>query len=125
MKRRVAPEELEDNGGPLFADPVKSARDRGHRGARQAASRASKIDAGWRSEALAAVREHARRYPSFLSEHVRVHIPDGADRRALGHIVKEAERLGWIKADGFAPAASSNGSPKTAWKSLIYTGDHE
>lgn len=124
MKRR-APEELEDDGGPLFADPVKSARDRGHRGARQAASRASKIDPGWRSEALAAVRAHAVRNPRFLTEHVAVRIPDGADRRALGHVVKEAERLGWIAADGFGAATSSNGSAKVAWKSLIYCGDHE
>lgn len=124
MKRR-APEELEDDGGPLFADPVKSARDRGHRGARQAASRASKIDPGWRSEALAAVRAHCRRNQTLLSEHVAIPIPVGGDRRAIGAVMREAERLGYIVADGHAPAVSSNSSMKVRWKSLIYTGDHE
>lgn len=124
MTRRYSPEDPDTEDLGMFA-PVKEAREKGHRSARAAAGKAGRIDAGWKSEALAAVREHARRNARFLSEHVAVSIPEGADRRALGHVVKEAERLGWIEADGFGAATSSNGSPKTAWKSLIYTGDHE
>lgn len=123
MKR--APPEDFDEEPPLFRS-VEAARDRGHRAAQAASSRASSLDAGWKAGALEAVRVHATRHERFLVEHLRrsLVIPEGADARALGHIVKEAERLGWIRADGFAPAASSNGSAKVAWKSLIYTGVH-
>lgn len=55
-------------------------------------------------------------------EHVWLTIPAEADRRASGSIMKEAARRGWIRSDGFAPAASSNGSAKTRWRSLIYGG---
>jgi len=37
------------------------------------------------------------------------------DDRAWGHATRLAVKRGWIKKVGYAPAASSNGSPKCLW----------
>ena len=123
MKRHAPEDRSPKEFLPLFdSAPVETARARGHAGARAAAKRAARVEPAWKAEALAAVREHARRNEVFLSEHVAVPIPSGCDRRAIGHVMKEAERLGYVRADGYAPAVSSNGSPKCRWRSLVYEG---
>jgi hypothetical protein len=118
MKRQA---ESRDAGpGPLFTIPA--AREQGHSAARAAADRASRLDSDWKRAAVEAVKDHATRNREMLAEHVRIVIPEGADRRAVGHVFREAQRLGYVRADGYAPAASSNGSPKCRWRSLIYEG---
>jgi hypothetical protein len=123
--KRHGPEDHSPEDLGMFSEPVKDARERGHRAAEAAAAKAGSIEPGWKSEALAAVREHAERHPRFLAEQIRLHLPDGADRRCVGQLMRLAEREGICTADGYAPAASSNSSMKTAWRSLIYTGEHE
>lgn len=124
MTRRHPPEELRESAGPLFDSPatVAVARERGHAAAEAASDRAERIEPSWRAKALAAVQEHARSHEWFLVEDLRgsISMPPGADRRALGHVVKDAAKLGLVVADGFAPAVSSNGSAKVRWRSLIY-----
>ena len=124
MKRHAPEDRAPDTGpGPLFdSSPVSTARAAGHAGAEAAAKRAGRLDGEWKHAALEAVKEHARRNRAMLAEHVRIELPTGADRRAIGHVFREAQRLGYVRADGFAPAVSSNSSPKTLWASLIYEG---
>ncbi len=40
------------------------------------------------------------------------------DARAWGQIMKMAEKRGVIKRVGYAPTASSNGSPKALWRMI-------
>lgn len=105
-----------------FDGPVERARARGHSAAQAASSRAARLDPGWRADALAAVERHCRTHARFMAEHVAMVVPAGADPRSKGHIVREAARLGFCVADGFAPTVSSRGSPKVEWRSLIYGG---
>ena len=125
--RRHAPEEPREVL-PLFDSPaaprqaVQSARAQGHAAALAAADRAQKLDAGWKADALEAVERHCRTHARFLTEEVPIVIPEGADHRSSGHIVRHAARLGYCVADGFAPTVSSRGSAKVSWKSLLYEG---
>ena len=120
MSRRHPPESRTPRESlPLF-DPVSPASERGHEAARAAANRATSIDAGWKRDALAAVKDHCLRFQEFLAEHVPIVMPEGADRRAMGSVMQDAVRAGYCEANGYAPAVSSNSSPKTKWKSLIY-----
>ncbi len=98
------------------------ARSRADAGMSRAARRAEKVEPGWKAGALEAVRAYALSHELFLAEHVRLHVPHDADRRAVGAVLQSAQRRGWIKRDGYAPACSSNGSPKVRWRSLIYGG---
>jgi hypothetical protein len=113
---------------PLLAfdlpTPVESARSHGHAEAERAASRASRIRPGWRQSALDAVRAYAESHERFMAEDVRIFIdlPAEADARALGAIMCDARRAGIVKADGYAPARSSNGTPKVRWRSLVRVG---
>lgn len=122
MKRHPPEDRFgEGDPGPLFrAQPVALARQSGHAAARAAASRASRVDPCWKQEAIAAVREYAVGHRRFLAEQVGIVFPEGADHRSSGHIMREAERLGYVRPDGFAPTVSSRGSPKVAWWSLIF-----
>ena len=126
--KRHPPEEPRESAGPLFDSlpPATAARKRGHAAARAAADLASSIDHGWQSDALAAIVEYARTHRTFLTEQARksIAIPEGADPRAIGHVVKQAARLGFIVASGHASAVSSNGTPKVLWRSLVYEGSH-
>lgn len=119
--RRHAPED-HDTLPPLFAhaEKVAAARDRGELGARRAASRAGRLDDAWRSEALARVRAMAESRTHFMAEDCGLSVPPGADPRAAGAILQDAKRAGWIVADGFAPANSSNRGGKVRWRSLIH-----
>lgn len=103
---------------PLFAG-LEAAQARGELGAARAAEKADRLDGGWRGQAMEAIRAFARTHERFLAEDVRLEIPAGADPRAAGAIFQAAKRAGLIRPDGFAPACSSNGSPKVRWLSLI------
>lgn len=79
---------------------------------------------GWEDDALAAVRRFAETHEHFIAEDARatVELPEGVDGRAFGAVMQRARRDGLVVADGFAPANSSNRSPKVRWRSLVYTG---
>lgn len=125
MKRHPPEEQrVSSSAGPLFdaVDQVANARARGHAAADAAADRAETLERGWRARAIEAVRAHAARHEHFLAEDIALEIPEGADGRGTGSIVQAAARLGICVKDGYAPARTSNGTPKTYWKSLIYQG---
>lgn len=102
---------------------LDAAADRAAVGQERAASRASKIDPAWRSAAAIALRRYAETHQRFLAEDIRGLVPASADRRAMGAVVTDARRAGLIVRDGWAPAATSNCSPKPVWKSLVFRGE--
>lgn len=107
------------NQPTLFDSPAAAAaRARREVGIDRAIGAADRIDGTWRAQALAALLAHAREHATFLIEDVREAgpaLPAGADGRAWGAIAQDARRLGLIARAGYAPANSSNGSPKCLW----------
>lgn len=101
---------------------LDAAADRAVVGQERAASRASKIDPAWRAAAASALRKHAETHQRFMAEDLRGLVPPNADRRAMGAVITDARRAGLIVRDGWAPAATSNCSPKPVWKSQVYRG---
>lgn len=105
-----------------------AAKSRGDLGAERAAGKAERIAPGWIDRATEAVRRYATRHvyrsdePSeFTIERVREFmagsIEDPPDGRAWGHVTRRAVQLGIIEpTGGYAPAASSNGSPKRLYR---------
>ncbi|MGE0383457.1 MAG: hypothetical protein AB7Q97_01925 [Gammaproteobacteria bacterium] len=100
---------------------VTTARDRGHAAAKRAGDSAGAI---WQATAIGAIRLYCQKHAGpFLIEDVRaaiergeiVNVPPAPDQRAWGHAALAARRLGIIRAVGYAPAASSNGSAKVRW----------
>lgn len=93
-------------------------------GVSRAASRAHRHAPGWEDDAVSAVKRFAETHESFIAEDVRetFHTPAEIDGRAWGAVLQRARREGLIRADGYAPANSSNRSPKVRWRSLVYTG---
>lgn len=96
-----------------------AARTRGDLGAERAANKAERSAPGWIDRAAESVRAFAREQGvlSFTIEEARVEfaamIPAPPDLRAWGHVTRRAVALGYIApTGGYAPAASSNGSPK-------------
>ena len=94
-----------------------AARERGKTGSRRASERADRAVEGWTERAAYAIGEYARFGGPFLIEDVSktemIWAPP--DPRAWGHATRLAVKRGWIKKVGYAPAASSNGSPKCLW----------
>lgn len=90
---------------------------------RVAASANSAID-GWTDIALEKVVSYAQGHESFLMEDVRAALtedfPGPPDARAWGSVTRRAIKEGLIIKDGYAPARSSNLSPKPVWKSLVF-----
>lgn len=121
MNRRHPPEEPREPLPPLFAHAaaMEAAHARADLGMTRAAEHAEKVEPGWREQALEAVRLYAASHERFLAEHVHLPIPTEADGRAAGAIMQEAARRGWIRTDGWGPAATSNGTAKRVWRSLI------
>jgi len=95
---------------------LSMARDRGQTGSRRAGERADRASEGWTERAAYAIWEHAGCGERFLIEDVAFGYPwTPPDPRAWGHATRLAVKRGWIKKVGYAPAASSNGSPKCLW----------
>ena len=78
---------------------------------------------GWTDIALNAVIEFAKSHEHFLTEEVREYchefVPEPRDARAWGAVIRRAVKTNIIVRSGYAPARSSNLSPKPLWKSLI------
>lgn len=87
-------------------------------GIHRAASRAERRFENWVHEAVEALGWAASqmRAASFTIEELRGlcgELPAPSDLRAWGAATRRATRLGYIvRTDGYAPAASSNNSPK-------------
>jgi hypothetical protein len=98
-----------------------AAKARADLGAERASGKAERLEPGWVDRAAEAVRMFANdSHPlSFTIEDARASFsaPEGVDLRAWGHVTRRALRLGYIEPTGdYAPAASSNGSPKKLYR---------
>lgn len=104
-----------------------AAKTRGDLGAERAARRAERAEPGWIDRAAEAVREVAQVSLAhfvageFTIEQARAlnsaDLPTPPDGRAWGHVTRRAVQLGYIQpTGGYAPAASSNGSPKRLYR---------
>lgn len=100
---------------------ITFARSRGHAGAELAAEKAERVEPGWIDAAVEDIRHYVRHTDSeFTIEQARSMCrqpPDSVDGRVWGAVTRRAIRLGVIEATGgYAPAASSNGSPKPLYR---------
>lgn len=115
----------DDNDLPLIAaiEAKEAARNRAELGATRAAAKAERVEPGWQASAVEAIRKFASTHRYFVIEAVRAEYPtpEGASAKAWGHVVREAVRLGYVRKHGYAPTASSNGSPKVLWESTVLT----
>jgi hypothetical protein len=101
-----------------------AAKTRGDLGAERAAGKAERVAPGWIARTVEAVRYLAKIRPAdapFTIEQVRVTlgstVPEPPDGRAWGHVTRRAVALAIIEpTGGYAPAASSNGSPKRLYR---------
>ena len=91
--------------------------ERGKLGSRRAANRAERVDPGWTEQTALHLKRCAEEgsEPFLVEEAACFYRPQPANRRAWGHAVRLAVKNGWIRKVGYAPAASSNGSPKCLW----------
>jgi uncharacterized protein (DUF934 family) len=86
-------------------------------GSTRAGTRAEVLSPGWTERAALAIRKHAKARKPFRIEEVALSFPDKPhDGRAWGHAARAAQRNGWIRRVGYAPAATSHGSPKCLWE---------
>lgn len=108
--------------GLSIVPSAQEARRKRDKGIERAAAHATEE---WRERALGYVKLHALCTRQFLTEHVRnMATLDGLeappDGRAWGSVMQVAARQKVIVRKGFAPARSSNMSPKVLWESLIF-----
>lgn len=97
----------------LFAQAA-TRRDRG-------IDRAGRRDSAWTDWAAEIIRQHARNHETFLIEDVHEYaiqcgLPAPVDGRAWGAATRLAAKRGYIVKAGYAPAKSSNLSPKVLWR---------
>lgn len=102
----------------------------GHAAAERSAARADRAEPDWTESAVTAVRKYADtlriihgRPESFLAEKARAHaemhgLSEPPDSRAWGHVMQLCKRRKILKPVGYAPAESSNGSPKVLWREV-------
>src|SRR5690348_6972445 len=105
-----------------MTDSVSAAIERRDTGMARSADHANAVEESWTARALKMVRTFiiTHRDP-FLTEQVRGFaekqgLPTPPDARAWGHVISTAARKGYIDKVGYAPALSSNHSPKVQWR---------
>lgn len=104
--------------------PQELSRIRADDGIERASEHAKQVSQDWQTKAVGYVRLFALCEPAFLAEDVREMAErDGFDAppdgRAWGAVMRQAAREGIVVSAGYAPANSSNGSPKVKWRSLV------
>jgi hypothetical protein len=87
-------------------------------GMKAAEDAANHVEPSWSERALEAMLETGRALGKFTIEDVReaCKVESPTDQRAWGGVVQRAARLHLITRVGYAPAKSSNGSPKPVWR---------
>jgi hypothetical protein len=87
-------------------------------GMRAAEEAANNDQPGWSERALDELLEVGRNLGRFTIEQLREAstLESPTDERAWGGVIQRASRAGLIARCGFAPAKSSNGSPKPVWR---------
>jgi hypothetical protein len=96
---------------------LQMARDRAQTGSRRAGERADRASDGWTEKAATYLGIYSGfgRKPFLIEEAAAKYPHTPPDGRAWGAATRLASRRGWIRRVGYAPAASSNGSPKCLW----------
>ena len=80
----------------------------------------------WRLDALNALQELARTRPTLTIEHLSPLCGATHDRRALGGILTEGKRRGWIENGGLVYAgAERHGRPIVQWHSRLYQENNQ
>jgi hypothetical protein len=103
----------------------ETARRRRDSGIARAADHANAETSGWTEIAFDFLEACAKvRAAPFLAEDViemakAAHLPEPPDGRAWGGVFQRGARRGLIQKAGFAPAKTSNCSPKVLWQSRI------
>lgn len=103
----------------------ETARRRRDSGMARAADHANAETPGWTEAAFEFLEACAKvRAAPFLAEEViemakAAHLAPPPDGRAWGGVFRRAARSGVIAKAGFAPAKTSNCSPKVLWQSRI------
>lgn len=104
--------------GLLITDPAARRDD----GIERVAMKADLLDEGWTDRAYAALTIYcAKAKDPFITEDVRAWaeglglISAPHDSRAWGAVMQKASRKGLVTKVGYAPAKSSNLSPKVLW----------
>lgn len=93
------------------------------RGMSLAADKANRDSAGWTEAAMRGLEKYISAHDGdfFLTEQVRAWceelelVDEPANSKAWGSVMQKAARDGMIKRYGYAPAKSSNLSPKCLW----------
>lgn len=100
-------------------EAARRARDAG---IARVAESSEELTPGWQDRALDLLRRYAHaQVTPFLGEEFRLWahahgLEEPHDGRAFGPVFQRAVRLGVIERAGYAPAASSNCSPKPTWR---------
>lgn len=103
---------------------LEQAQEAGKQGALVAAKHADAEIADWATDAAILFVDYARdvmKGQPFLTEDAREWAEKGGfppppDRRAWGFISMSMHRAGHVTQCGYAPARTSNGSPKVLWR---------
>ena len=104
---------------------LDEAKATGLKAASKAADHAERENDGWKEKALHLFVKFAAKTPvPFLTEDARKFAEENGlqpppDGRAWGHVAKTAERLKYVRFEGYGAAKSSNGSPKVLWRVML------
>ena len=102
--------------GDLFTPTPEARRDLGMARVQRAAEDAV---ASWTERAAAYLRDYSRSthgQPFLIEDAAEVaRLPSPPNAKAWGPAAQLAARRGWIKRAGYAPARTSNRSPKCLW----------
>jgi hypothetical protein len=91
---------------------------------RAIASVADHAGEAWRAQALAIVERVARALPELTIEDVAPHVELTVDRRALGAVMIEAKRRGWIVPEGYVTSnAERHHKPIRLWRSRLHRAE--
>lgn len=99
-----------------------AALERRDQGVERAAGHANRVESEWTGQALGMLTAFAAQHGKpFLIEEARAYaeahgLPDPPDARSWGAVARRAAAKNRIRKTGFAPAASSNASPKVQWE---------
>ena len=94
-------------------------------GVQRAADHANRVESEWTGQALGMLTAYATSASEpFLIEQVRAWaekhgLPEPPDARSWGAVTRRAAAKRLIEKVGYAPAASSNCSPKVQWRRLV------
>jgi hypothetical protein len=116
----IARPRSDGDGGQRSLD-FAAATTRRDAGMASSAAHAERVHAEWCADAMAALLRFARTREHFLAEEYVADalargLTEPPDRRAFGSILQRAARAHVIAHDGFAAAATSNGSAKVRWR---------